>query len=120
MRLAVIEVRNAARIGGVDPAADVAEQLVRRGGPRSTSHLACVRALRWLFCTRFTMRRGRFRPVDVAMTEARRVIQLEETGASWGLPHLVSRIPDGQLFEHYTPPPPAPKLLGLRSVFTKK
>ena len=62
-----------------------------------------------------------YRPVDVAMVAARRAVQLEETGAGWGLPHLISRIPDGQLFEQPAPPPPASKpRLHLRSVLTRK
>ncbi|MBE2239369.1 MAG: CHAT domain-containing protein [Caldilineaceae bacterium] len=122
LRLAIVEVRNAARVGGVDPAADVAEQLVRRGAPAAIYQPSRLRTRPSLaFLHAFYDALAAFRPVDVAMTEARRAIQLEESGASWGLPHLVSRITDGQLFEHYTPPPPAPKpRLYLRSVLTKK
>ena len=36
-----------------------------------------------------------FGAVDVAMAEARRAIQLEEAGAGWGMPQLVSRVRDG-------------------------
>ena len=121
LRLAVIDVRNAARIGGVDPAADVAEQLVRRGAPAAVYQPSRLRSRPSLaFMHAFYDALAAFRPVDVAMAEARRAIQLEESGASWGLPHLVSRIPDGQLFERYAPPPPAPKpRLHMRSVLTK-
>ena len=99
LRLAVIEVRNAARIGGVDPAADVAEQVVRRGVPAAVYQPSRLRARSSLaFLHAFYDALAAYRPVDVAMAEARRAIQLEEIGAGWGLPHLVSRIPDGQLF----------------------
>jgi hypothetical protein len=122
LRLAVIEVRNAARVGGVDPAADVAEQVVRRGVPAAVYQPSRLRARPSLaFLHAFYDALAAYRPVDVAMAEARRAVQLEETGAGWGLPHLISRIPDGQLFEQPAPPPPASKpRLHLRSVLTRK
>jgi hypothetical protein len=56
--------------------------------------------------------------VDVAMAEARRAVQLEEGGAGWGLPQLVTRVRDGKLFTLRPLPPPPPKpRLNLRSVF---
>ena len=122
LRLAIIEVRNAARSGGVDPAADVAEQVVRRGIPAAIyqpSHLRARPSLAFLHA--FYDGLAAFHAVDVTMASARRAIQLEEAGASWGLPHLVSRIADGQLFERAAPPQPTPKpRLHLRSVLTRK
>jgi hypothetical protein len=122
LRLAVIDIRNAARVGGVDPGADVAEQLVRRGLPAAVYQPSRLRARPSLaFLHDFYGELAAFRPVDVAMAEARRAIQLEESGAGWGLSHLVSRIPDGQIFERQTPPPPPPKpRLHMRSVLTKR
>lgn len=122
VRLAVLEVRNAARVGGVDPGAAVVEQVVRRGAPAAVYQPSRLRTRPSLaFLHAFYDALANYRPVDVAMTEARRAIQLEEAGAGWGLPHLVSRLPDGQLFERYTPPPPTPKLrLHMRSVFTRR
>jgi hypothetical protein len=121
LRLAVIEVRNAARVGGVDPAADVAEQVVRRGVPAAIYQPSRLRARPSLaFLHAFYDGLAAYRPIDVVMAEARRAIQLEEAGAGWGLPLLVSRLPDGHLFERYTPPPPAPKpRLYMRSVLTR-
>mgnify|MGYP001393582654 CR=1 FL=1 len=111
LRLAVVEVRNAARVGGVDPAADVAEQVVRRGVPAAVYQPSRLRSRPSLaFLHAFYDGLAAYRPIDVVMAEARRAIQLEEAGAGWGLPHLVSRLPDGQLFERYAPPPPAPKV----------
>lgn len=122
LRLAVLDVRNAARAGGVDPGADVTEHLVRRGIPAAVYQPSRLRSRPSLaFLHEFYEALAAFRPVDVAVVEARRAIQLEESGASWGLSHLVSRIPDGRLFERYTPPPPAPKVrLNMRSVLTKR
>lgn len=122
LRLAVVEVRNAARVGGVEPGTDITEQIVRRGVPAALYQPARLRTRPSLaFLHAFYDALAEFRAVDVALAEARRAIQLEEAGASWGLPHLVSRIPDGQLFERYTPPPPPPKpRLYMRSVLTKK
>lgn len=122
LRLAVIDIRNAARVGGVDPGADVTEQLVRRGLPAAVYLPSRLRARPSLaFLHEFYGELAAFHPVDVAMAEARRAIQLEESGAGWGLSHLVSRIPDGRIFEQQTPPPPAPKpRLHMRSVLTKR
>jgi hypothetical protein len=52
-----------------------------------------------------------FGAVDVAMVDARRAIQLEEGGAGWGLPQLMSRVRDGRLFERkvVTPGPVKPR-----------
>lgn len=122
LRLAVIEVRNAARVGGVEPAADVAEQVVRRGVPAAVYLPSRLRARPSLaFMHAFYDGLAAYRPVDAVMTEARRAIQLEEAGAGWGLPHLVSPLPDGQLFERYAPSPLAPKpRLYMRSVLTRR
>jgi hypothetical protein len=122
LRLAMVDIRNAARVGGVEPGADVTEQLVRRGLPAAIYQPSRLRARPSLaFLHEFYEGLAAFHPVDIAMAEARRAIQLEESGASWGLSHLVSRIPDGQLFERYKPTPPAPKpRLHMRSVFTKR
>lgn len=122
LRLAVIDIRNAARVGGVEPGAEVTEQLVRRGLPSAVFQPSRLRARPSLaFLHEFYGAIAAFRPVDVAMAEARRAIQLEESGASWGLPHLVSRIPHGQLYEQYMPPPPAPKpRLHVRSVLDRR
>jgi len=122
LRLAMIEVRNAARAGGVDPGADVSEQVVRRGVPAAIYRPSKLRARPSLaFFHEFYRMLAAFHPVDVAMAEARRAIQLEESGAGWGLSHLVSRIPDGRLFERYVPPAPVPKpRLYMRSVLTKR
>lgn len=122
LRLVVVDIRNAARVGGVDPGADVAQQLVRRGLPAAIYQPSRLRARPSLaFLHELYGELAAFRPVDVVMAEARRAIQLEESGASWGLSHLVSRIPDGQIFERFTPPPPAPKSrLYMRSVLTKR
>jgi hypothetical protein len=62
-----------------------------------------------------------FGSVDVAMAEARRAIELEEAGAGWGMPQLVSRVRDGRLFAHKPSPVAAPKpRFNLRSVFQPK
>ena len=122
LRLAVIDIRNAARASGIEPGAEVTEQLVRRGLPAAVFQPSRLRARPSLaFLHEFYGAIAAFRPVDVAMAEARRAIQLEESGASWGLPHLVSRIPNGQLFEQYTTPAPAPKpRLHVRSVLDRR
>ena len=47
--------------------------------------------------------------------------QLEEAGAGWGLPQLVSRVRDGKLFMLRPPPPvPAKPRFNLRSVFSPR
>lgn len=122
LRLAVIDVRNAARAGGVEPGVEVTEQLVRRGLPAAVFQPSRLRVRPSLaFLHEFYGAVAAFRPVDVAMAEARLAIQLEESGASWGLPHLVSRIAHGQLFEQTTAPAPVPKpRLHVRSVLDKK
>ncbi|MBK8047715.1 MAG: hypothetical protein IPK16_11650 [Anaerolineales bacterium] len=109
MRLAVVSSRNAARTAGVDPGAQVVDQMVRRGAPMALFQptklldrptLAFVHTLYECLAT--------FGPVDVAMSEARRAIQLEEGGASWGLPQLMSRVRDGRLFARKVVAPAAP------------
>jgi len=121
VRLALLSVHNAVHTGGVDPAAQVSEQIVRRGVPAAVYQPSKLRARPSLaFVHEFYAALAAFRPVDVAVADARRAIQLEEAGAGWGLPHLVSRVPDGQLFERYAPHPPAPKpRLHMRSVLDK-
>lgn len=123
LRLAVLSVRNAVRMTGLEPGAAVADNLVRHGLPAAVLQptrlwnrpsLAFVHELYTALAA--------FEPVDVAIAHARRAIQLEEVGAGWGVPQLVTRLGSGNLFERKaTPPQPAtvkPRL-NLRSVLTR-
>jgi hypothetical protein len=122
LRLAMVSSRNSARIPGIDPAAQVVEQIVRRGTPA-----AAFQPTRLLdrpslaFVHDFYSALAKLGAVDVAMAEARRAVQLEEGGAGWGLPQLVTRVRDGKLFTLRPLPPPPPKpRLNLRSVFSPR
>jgi tetratricopeptide (TPR) repeat protein len=53
------------------------------------------------------------RPVDDAVTIARRFIQ-NESRVEWGIPVLYMRSPDGKIFDVNNPPPPAPNTDGPR------
>ena len=122
LRLALIGSRNAARTPGIDPAAQVAEQLVRRGVPAAAFQPTKLLDRPSLaFVHEFYNTLANFGAVDVAMAEARRAIEMEEAGASWGMPQLVSRVRDGRLFTRKATPVPPPKpRLNLRSVFQPK
>lgn len=122
LRLALICSRNAARIPGVDPAAQVTEQLVRSGVPMAAFQpTKLLNPPSLAFIHDFYRELATFAPVHVAMAEARRAIQLEEAGAGWGMPQLVGRVRDGRLFALRPPPPAPPKpRLNLRSVFAPK
>jgi len=122
VRLALIGSRNAARIPGIDPAAQVVEQLVRRGVPAAAFQPTKLLDRPSLaFVHEFYHALAAFGAVDVAMAEARRAIELEEAGASWGMPQLVSRVRDGRLFARKPAAvaPPKPRS-NLRSVFQPK
>jgi hypothetical protein len=122
LRLALISSRNSARIPGIDPAAHVAEQVVRRGTPAAAYQPTKLLDRPSLaFVHDFYSALAKLGAVDVAMAEARRAVQLEEGGAGWGLPQLVSRVRDGNLFILRPPPPiPAKPRFNLRSVFSPR
>jgi hypothetical protein len=122
LRLAMVSSRNAARIPGIDPAAQVVEQIVRRGTPAAAFQPTKLLDRPSLaFVHDFYRALAKLGAVDVAMAEARRAVQLEETGAGWGLPQLVSRVRDGKLFMLRPPPPaPAKPRFNLRSVFAPR
>ncbi len=122
LRLVMVSSRNAARIPGIDPAAQVVEQIVRRGTPAAAFQPTKLLDRPSLaFVHDFYSALAKLGSVDVAMAEARRAVQLEEAGAGWGLPQLVSRVNDGKLFVLRPPPPPPPKpRFNLRSVFTPR
>jgi hypothetical protein len=122
LRLALVSTRNAARMPGIDPAAQVVEQVVRRGTPAAVFQPTKLLDRPSLaFVHDFYSALAKLGAVDVAMAEARRAIQLEEAGAGWGLPQLVSRVRDGKLFMLRQPPPaPAKPRFNLRSVFTPR
>ncbi|MBW7882166.1 MAG: CHAT domain-containing protein [Caldilineaceae bacterium] len=122
LRLALVSIRNAARTAGIEPAAQVIDQLVRRGAPAAVYQPALLRTRPSLaFIHEFYAALAGFGPVDEAMAAARRAIQLEEAGAGWGLPYLAMRVADGCLFERKGPPPaPAKPRLNLRSVLTRR
>jgi hypothetical protein len=122
LRLALISARNSARIPGIDPAAHVVEEIVRRGTPAAAFQPTKLLDRPSLaFVHDFYSALAKLGAVDVAMAEARRAVQLEEAGAGWGLPQLVSRVRDGKLFMLRPPPPaPAKPRFNLRSVFSPR
>lgn len=122
LRLALISARNSARIPGIDPAAHVVEEIVRRGTPAAAFQPTKLLDRPSLaFVHDFYSALSKLGAVDVAMAEARRAVQLEEAGAGWGLPQLVSRVRDGKLFMLRPPPPaPAKPRFNLRSVFSPR
>jgi len=122
LRLALVSSRNSARTPGIDPAAQVIEQIVRRGTPAAAFQPTKLMDRPSLaFVHDFYSALAKLGAVDVAMAEARRAVQLEEGGAGWGLPQLVSRVRDGKLFMLRPPPPaPAKPRFNLRSVFAPK
>jgi hypothetical protein len=122
LRLALVSSRNSARIPGIDPAAHVVEQIVRRGTPAAAFQPTKLLDRPSLaFVHDFYSALAKLGAVDVAMAEARRAMQLEEAGAGWGLPQLVSRVRDGKLFIlRPAPPAPAKPRFNLRSVFSQK
>jgi hypothetical protein len=122
LRLALVSSRNSARIPGIDPAAQVVEQIVRRGTPAAAFQPTKLLDRPSLaFVHDFYRALAKLGSVDVAMAEARRAVQLEEAGAGWGLPQLVSRVRDGKLFMLRPPPPaPAKPRFNLRSVFSPR
>jgi hypothetical protein len=122
LRLALVSSRNSARIPGIDPAAEVVEQIVRRGTPAAAFQPTKLLDRPSLaFVHDFYSALAKLGAVDVAMAEARRAVQLEEAGAGWGLPQLVSRVRDGKLFilRPLPPAPPKPRF-NLRSVFSPR
>jgi hypothetical protein len=122
LRLALVSSRNSARIPGIDPAAEVVEQIVRRGTPAAAFQpTKLLDSPSLAFVHDFYSALAKLGAVDVAMAEARRAVQLEEAGAGWGLPQLVSRVRDGKLFILRPPPPaPAKPRFNLRSVFAPR
>ncbi len=111
-----------ARVPGIDPAAQVVEQIVRAGVPAAAFQpTRLLNRPSLAFVHEFYRSLATLGAVDVAMAEARRAIQLEEGGAAWGMPQLASRVRDGKLFALKTPPPPpARPRFNLRSVFTRR
>lgn len=122
LRVALISSRNAARVPGIDPGAMVTEHLVQRGAPAAIFQPCKLLDRPSLaFVHQFYTMLADFHPVDLAVAEARRAVQLEEGGAGWGLPHLVSRIADGRLYmRRGEPAKAAPPRLNVRPVLTPR
>lgn len=51
-----------------------------------------------VFSRQFYSQIAEFNPIDMALTETRRALEAVSASAAWGLPALLTRIPDGQLF----------------------
>ncbi|MCB0126301.1 MAG: hypothetical protein KDE58_28785, partial [Caldilineaceae bacterium] len=51
-----------------------------------------------VFCQHFYSQIADFAPLDLALTESRRALEATSASAAWGLPALLTRIPDGHLF----------------------
>ncbi len=117
----LVSSRNAARVPGIDPAAEVVAQSVRHGLPAAVFQpSALLNRPSLAFTHEFYAALAGFGSVDVAMAHARRAIQLEEAGAGWGMPQLATRVADGRLFELREPSTgePPKRRLNLRSVFS--
>ena len=93
LRLAVLSIAERGADARHRPGRPSGRQLVRRGLPAAVLQPTKLLDRPSLaFVHEFYIALANLRPVDVAMAEARRAIQLEEFGAGWGVPQLVSRL----------------------------
>lgn len=100
IRLAVLDIRNELQRQMTRPTfVAVAQSLIRRGLPAAIalhSEMSTFAAI--TFMDELYTQIADWQPIDVAVANARRAAYLEEQNHSWGLPTLISRVLDGQIF----------------------
>jgi hypothetical protein len=99
LRLAVLSAIDPQRIARANPQLAAAQSLVKRGLPAVIAIQSAFDAHSLgVFAQQFYTQIADFAPVDLALTETRRALEATSASAAWGLPALLTRIPDGQLF----------------------
>ncbi len=95
------------------PAGHLAADLIPRGVPAAVAlPVRFADDLTLAFLHELFAAVSSFRPVTVAMAEARAALVAERNASTWGLPWLISRMDDGVLFDDGTLPSRKPVLSG--------
>ncbi|MEZ4672743.1 MAG: CHAT domain-containing protein [Caldilineaceae bacterium] len=99
LRLAVLSAMEPQRTTKPNPQLAAGQSFIRRGLPAVVAVQSAFDAQSTnVFAQNFYAQIADFAPVDQALTEARRALEATSASAAWGLPSLLTRIPDGQLF----------------------
>lgn len=99
MRLVVLHAIDLQRTTQPNPQLAIAQSLLIRGLPAVVAIQSAfdVHSI-GVFSQQFYSQIADFAPVDLALTETRRALETTSASAAWGLPALLTRIPDGQIF----------------------
>ncbi|HRW09763.1 MAG TPA: CHAT domain-containing protein [Caldilineaceae bacterium] len=109
MRLATLAAIDLQSATQPNPQLAAAQSLLTRGVPAVVAVQSAFDAHSTsVFCQHFYSQIADFAPLDLALTESRRALEATSASAAWGLPALLTRIPDGQLFLDPATIPPNP------------
>jgi len=116
VRLAVLQAVERPVSTRTSPFLAAAQSLIQRGLPAAVAVQGALGENTLIFTQNFYDRVVDYRPVDEAITEARRAMETYLPGPGWGIPALVMRTPDGLLFAPAPPPVVRRKPSGFRIV----
>jgi len=99
MRLVTLSAIDLQRPTQPNPQLAAGQSLITRGVPTVIAIQSAFddHSIR-VFCQQFYSQIADFVPIDLALTETRRALETTSASAAWGLPALLTRIPDGDLF----------------------
>lgn len=99
LRLVTLSSLETLRPTRIAPQLAAGQSLIRRGVPAVVAIQSALDAHSTkVFAQQFYTQIADFMPVDLALTETRRALEATSASAAWGLPALLSRAPDGDLF----------------------
>ncbi len=99
LRLVVLTSLEPQRVSRPNPQLAAGQSLIKRGLPAVVAIQSALDAhSTGVFAQQFYTQVAEFVPIDLALTETRRALEATSASAAWGLPALLTRIPDATLF----------------------
>lgn len=99
LRLVTLSAIEPLRVAKPSPQLAAGQSLIRRGVPAVVAiQSALDLQSTTIFAQQLYTHIADFVPLDLALTETRRALEATSASAAWGLPALLTRIPDGRLF----------------------
>jgi hypothetical protein len=121
LRLVVLSAIEPQRVVRPNPQLAAAQSLVRRGLPAVVAIQSALDAhSTGVFARQFYTQVADFAPLDLALTETRRALEVTSASAAWGLPALLTRIPDAKLFVDPATIPSPPTTSGRLRTFSSE